>query len=65
MPGKNVLGASTTTQQCHMYQAKPGDSLWSVAKTLLHNPLLWTQIKKQNNLPSTLIHSGQKLKINC
>lgn len=43
--------------------AQPGDSLWSIAQKYLGNGLRWEEIYKINNLNSTTILIGQKLKL--
>ena len=43
--------------------AQPGDSLWSIAQKYLGNGLRWEEIYKLNNLNSTTILIGQKLKL--
>jgi nucleoid-associated protein YgaU len=52
---------STTTASTQTYTVKRGDTLWAIAKTVLGNPLRYTEIKSLNNLSSNIIQIGQIL----
>ena len=45
------------------YTVVKGDSLWAIAAKLLGSGTRYTEIVKLNNLKSTIIYTGQKLKI--
>lgn len=45
------------------YTVQQGDSLWSIAQKKLGNGTKWEQIKRINNLNTTLIYPNQILKI--
>ena len=51
------------TGEARVAIAQPGDSLWSIAEKYLGNGLRWEEIYKINNLSSTTILIGQKLKL--
>ena len=51
------------TDEARYAIAQPGDSLWSIAQKYLGNGLRWEEIYKLNNLNSTTILIGQKLKL--
>jgi nucleoid-associated protein YgaU len=60
---KAVVHKTTTPT----YTVKPGDTLWGIAGTTLHNPLDWHQLYEMN-LHSiggnpNLIHAGQVLRL--
>jgi nucleoid-associated protein YgaU len=59
---KAVVHKATPT-----YTVKPGDSLWSIAGSTLHNPLDWHQIYEMNlhtiGGNPNLIHAGQVLQL--
>lgn len=65
----NVLGAATvaTTNivSCSNYTVQTGDSLWSIASSHLGNGSQFGIIVQKNNLSSSLIHTGQVLKVGC
>lgn len=45
------------------YTVVKGDTLWGIAKKLLGSGARYTEIVKLNGLKSSVIYSGQKLKI--
>lgn len=45
------------------YTVQTGDSLWSIAERLLGDGSRWSEIYEANNLPSTVIHPGQVLRL--
>lgn len=45
------------------YTVKKGDTLWAIAQKFLGDGTKWGQIKKANNLSSTVIYPNQILKI--
>ena len=51
------------TGEARVAIAQPGDSLWSIAEKYLGNGLRWEEIYKLNNLSSTTILIGQKIKL--
>lgn len=46
-----------------LYTVVKGDSLWKISKQFLGNGIYWRKIYDLNNLKSTLIVPGQKLRI--
>lgn len=66
--GSNVLGAKTVTPSvkgCHDYTVRSGESLWNIAAEQLGSGSKYTEIMQSNNLSSTLLRTGQTLKIDC
>ena len=63
----NVLGAATQASvvACMSYTVQAGDSLWSIASSHLGNGSQFGSIMQKNNLSSSLIHTGQVLKVGC
>ncbi len=65
-----VLGVSTTRAKdtapsCENYTVMPGDSLWQIAQEKLGEGIKYLQIEDTNSLITTILNSGQKLKIGC
>lgn len=54
---------STSSPTYKEYTVVKGDSLWAIAAKLLGSGTRYTEIVKLNNLKSTIIYTGQKLKI--
>ena len=54
---------STSSPTYKEYTVVKGDSLWAIAAKLLGSGTRYTEIVKLNNLKSTIIYAGQKLKI--
>jgi LysM repeat protein len=54
---------NTSSQTYKEYTVVKGDSLWAIAAKLLGSGTRYTEIVKLNNLKSTIIYTGQKLKI--
>lgn len=50
-------------QAVRTYTVVKGDTLWGIAKKLLGSGARYTEIVKLNGLKSSVIYSGQKLKI--
>ncbi len=61
----NVLGATTNSYSCEQYIVQSGDSLWNIANSKLGDALKYQAIMKLNSLHTSLIHTGQILKIGC
>ncbi len=61
---KNVNTKSQTSGSCE-YIVQSGDSLWSIASFQLGSGKLYKEIMEKNNLDSTSLHNGQKLKVGC
>jgi hypothetical protein len=59
---RKVLGNRT---DCMMYTVKSGDSLWSIALEKLGSGVEHSTIVTSNNLSSTDLRVGQKLKVGC
>lgn len=59
---KKVLGTST---KCETYIVKSGDTLWSISNKKMNNGSHFNSIIKSNNLNSTVLIPGQKLKVGC
>ncbi|MBP7967049.1 LysM peptidoglycan-binding domain-containing protein [Candidatus Woesebacteria bacterium] len=67
-PGSNntVLGAKTTQgKNCKSYTVQAGDSLWGIAKNEIGDGSKYSTLMTDNNLSSTLLRVGQKIKIGC
>ena len=54
---------NTSSPTYKEYTVVKGDSLWAIAAKLLGSGTRYTEIVKLNNLKSTIIYAGQKLKI--
>ncbi len=67
---KSVLGLTSasanqnSTIPCD-YTVQSGDSLWSISSNGLGSGTKYQQLMQQNNLTSTFLNVGQKLKVNC
>lgn len=56
-------GEETAGDAPEEYTVQTGDSLWSIAERLLGDGSRWSEIYEANNLPSTVIHPGQVLRL--
>lgn len=64
--GSNALGTSTRGNlTCQQYTVKPGDTFWGIAETNLGSGTKYQSIMISNQLSSTLLHSGQIIKVGC
>ena len=62
----NVLGAtSVNLGNCTNYTVQSGDSLWQIANLQLGQGTLYQTIMQKNHLSSSLIRTGQTLKVGC
>lgn len=59
----DVKKALTPIKPYKIYTVVKGDSLWSIAQKTLGSGTRYTEIVKLNDLKSTTIYAGQKLKI--
>ncbi|HRN96149.1 MAG TPA: LysM peptidoglycan-binding domain-containing protein, partial [Candidatus Levybacteria bacterium] len=50
---------------CHDYIVKPGDSLWSIASSILGSGSKYHSIMITNQLSNSFLHIGQKIKVGC
>lgn len=62
-PREEEKAEITSSSTLGEYTVVAGDSLWSIASKKLGNGLRWGEIYKLNNLTSTTILIGQKLKL--
>lgn len=53
----------TTKNEHRTYTVKKGDSLWTISKNILGNPLRWYEIAELNNIKGNFIFAGQILKM--
>lgn len=60
----NTTAAGGTLDGCH-YQVQAGDSLWEIAAAFFGKGNLFGQLMSQNGLTSSLIQTGQTLKVGC
>jgi|GEM_PF-2307485 len=68
LPQKSTSMNATTASsggKCTTYTVQPGDSLWKIASQNLGTGSGYQAIMKSNNLNSSLIHTGQTLKVGC
>ncbi|HVZ59053.1 MAG TPA: LysM peptidoglycan-binding domain-containing protein, partial [Patescibacteria group bacterium] len=62
----SVLGLSTVAiGKCADYIVQSGDTLWGIASLNLGGGSKYQSIMQQNSLKSSLIHTGQTLKVGC
>lgn len=62
---QQVLGARTTTVSCTSYTVQSGDSLWTIALNHYGSGTKYSTLMGTNELTSTLIRTGQILKVGC
>ncbi len=63
-----VLSAQTSSSVSNTsceYMVRNGDSLWQIAVSQLGDGFQYQSIMNKNNIPSTVIYPGQRLKIRC
>ena len=61
--GLQLVRRGTDAGTAQIYTVVKGDTLWGIAKKLLGSGYRYTEIVKLNGLKSSVIYSGQKLKI--
>ena len=61
--GLQLVRRGTDAGAAQIYTVVKGDTLWGIAKKLLGSGYRYTEIVKLNGLKSSVIYSGQKLKI--
>jgi LysM repeat protein len=61
----NASAVSTKPGGCTTYTVSSGDSLWNIAAEKLGNGSAYGVLMKTNGLSVSMLHPGQKLKINC
>lgn len=61
--GLQLVRRGTDAGTVQIYTVVKGDTLWGIAKKLLGSGYRYTEIVKLNGLKSSVIYSGQKLKI--
>ena len=61
--GLQLVRRGTDAGTAQIYTVVKGDTLWGIAKKLLGSGYRYTAIVKLNGLKSSVIYSGQKLKI--
>lgn len=61
--GLQLVRRGTDAGTAQVYTVVKGDTLWGIAKKLLGSGYRYTEIVKLNGLKSSVIYSGQKLKI--
>lgn len=61
--GLQLVRRGTDAGTAQIYTVVKGDTLWGIAKKLLGSGYRFTEIVKLNGLKSSVIYSGQKLKI--
>ena len=61
--GLQLVRRGTDAGSAQIYTVVKGDTLWGIAKKLLGSGYRYTEIVKLNGLKSSVIYSGQKLKI--
>lgn len=60
---EKVVDNTSKEESYKTYIVKKGDSLWKIAQNKLGNGTRYPEIMKLNNLKSTIIHTGQVLKL--
>ena len=59
----STISADSNIGAERVYTVQAGDSLWAIAQRELGNGARWQEISQLNNLASTTIRVGQKLKL--
>jgi LysM repeat protein len=63
---QTILGISSTKENsCLDYAVKSGDTLWQIASQNLGSGSRFSKIMEENNLTSTNLKIGQKIKVGC
>lgn len=63
---KRVLSATTKRiHMCEDYIVQSNDTLWKIAAQQFGKGEKYTELVKKNNLSSTVVRQGQKLKLGC